>query len=97
MNVTWVNTINENCLDGEKIEELPLGEFVKVAGVIYYFFARLGNFLLLGIVDYEKYGQDPKKRSLQDRILTFNVLLFLFCSLIGDTIIMMRSFFGPLG
>ena len=58
----------------KKIEELPLGIFVKVASVIYYFLGRLGNFLLLGIVHYEKFGQDPQKRSLQDRLLTFNAL-----------------------
>ena len=97
MNITWVNNINKTCLDGEKIEELPLGIFVKVASVIYYFLGRLGNFLLLGIVHYEKFGQDPQKRSLQDRLLTFNALLFLFCSLIGDTIFMIRSFVGPMG
>ena len=97
MNITWVNNINKTCLDGEKIEELPLGIFVKVASVIYYFLGRLGNFLLLGIVHYEKFGQDPQKRSLQDRLLTFNALLFLFCSLIGDTIVMIRSFVGPMG
>ena len=72
------------CPEDGKIEELPLGPLVKVIGVLSYFLGRLGNFLLLGIVHYEKFGQDPQKRSLPDRLFTFSCLLLFFCSIIGQ-------------
>ena len=62
---------NKTCPEDGRIEELPLGPSVKVIGILSYFLGRLGNFLLLGIVHYEKFGQDPQKRSLSDRLFTF--------------------------
>ena len=69
MNLSTIT--NNTCLEDGKIEELPLGIFVQVIGVLSYFLGRLGNFLLLGIVHYEKFGQDPQKRSLPDQLFTF--------------------------
>ena len=67
---------NKTCPEDGRIEELPLGPTVKVIGILSYFLGRLGNFLLLGIVHYEKFGQDPQKRSLSDRLFTFWFQLF---------------------
>ena len=67
---------NKTCPEDGRIEELPLGPSVKVIGILSYFLGRLGNFLLLGIVHYEKFGQDPQKRSLSDRLFTFWFQLF---------------------
>ena len=69
MNLSTIT--NNTCPEDGKIEELPLGTFVQVFGVLSYFLGRLGNFLLLGIVHYEKFGQDPQKRSLPDQLFTF--------------------------
>ena len=69
MNLSTIT--NNTCPEDGKIEELPLGIFVQVIGVLSYFLGRLGNFLLLGIVHYEKFGQDPQKRSLPDQLFTF--------------------------
>ena len=67
---------NKTCPEDGRNEELPLGPTVKVIGILSYFLGRLGNFLLLGIVHYEKFGQDPQKRSLSDRLFTFWFQLF---------------------
>ena len=76
---------------------LPLGTFVKVAGVLSYILARFGNFLGLGIIHYEKYGRDSQKRSFPDRIYTFNSLIGMLAFNLMDSISIMRIFFGPLG
>ena len=85
MNLSTI--INMTCPEDGKIEELPLGPLVKVIGVLSYFLGRLGNFLLLGIVHYEKFGQDPQKRSLPDRLFTFRSQSFtsLMVDLCQDT------------
>ena len=76
---------------------LPLGTFVKVAGVLSYLLARFGNILGLGIIHYEKFGRDSQKRSFPDRIYTFNSLIGLLAFNLMDSIAIMRIFFGPLG
>ena len=64
----------------------------------YIWNSVLWNFdTYLGIIHYEKFGQDPQKRSFPDRIFSFNILLVIFCSLISDTIIQIRNIFGPVG
>ena len=76
---------------------LPLGTFVKVAGVLSYILARFGNFLALGIIHYEKFGRDSQKRSFPDRIYTFSSIIGLLAFNLMDLIAIMRIFFGPLG
>ena len=70
---------------------------VKIVGVISYFLLSLGNCLIVGIIHYEKFGQDSQKRSFTDRIFTFNAWLFICLSFINDTLLEVRSLFGPLG
>ena len=89
--------MNGTCPEDGKIEELPIGTFIKVLGVLSYFLGNLGNLLLLGIAYYEKFGQDPQKRSLPDRVLSFNIILAVFISVIHSNIIIVRIFFGPVG
>ena len=95
MNLSTIINETWTCPDDGKVEELPLGPLVKVTGLLSYFLGRLGNFLLLGIVHYEKFGQDPQKRSLPDRLFTFSCLLLFFCSIIANTITIVRTFIGP--
>ena len=50
------------------------------------------------IVHYEKYGQDPKKRSLSDQLLSFNVsILNTFILVPHSILIIVRTLFGPVG
>ena len=89
--------MNGTCPEDGKIEELQIGTFIKVVGVLSYFLSNLGDLLLLGIAHYEKFGQDPQKRSLPDRVVSFNIILGVFISVIHSNIIIVRTFFGPVG
>ena len=55
--------VNKTRLEyGITVEDLPLGLLVKVLGVFSFLLGRLGNVFILGIVHYEKFGQDSQKR-----------------------------------
>ena len=70
---------------------LPL----KIIAVITYLFGSLGNFLYLGVIHYEKFGQDAQKRSFPDRIFSFNCFMAMVGSFIFFTISTIRWIFGP--
>ena len=89
--------MNVTCSEDGKIEELPIGIFIKVFGILSYFLSNLGHILLLGIVHYEKFGRDPQKRSLPDQIFSFNMVLGVILSIILSNIIIVRTLFGPIG
>ena len=97
MNLTNVSNISQTCSVDGIFGEFPLGVFAKVTTVLTFFLNRLGSILFLGLVHYEKFGQDSQKRHVTDRIFSFNILLFLFCYLIRDIIITVRIFAGVLG
>ena len=71
--------------------------FVKILGVIMYILICMGNVSVIGISHYEKFGQDPQKRSFQDQIFGFSCLMFACCSFIAITLLEIRSLFGPIG
>ena len=70
---------------------------IKILGVVSFFLVTFGNSLILGIIHYEKYGQDSKKRSFADQIFTSSCLIFLICSYVNDILLEIRSIFGPIG
>ena len=76
---------------------MPIGIFINVVSVISYLLINFGNLLLLTIVHYEKFGQDPQKRSLPDQILSFNIILSIFMLVPHSIIVMVRTLFGPVG
>ena len=51
----------ENGGSGSKI-------WTKIIGLALYLFGCLGLFLFYGIIHYEKFGQDPQKRSFPGTI-----------------------------
>ena len=91
--------MNGTCPEDGKIEEIQIeiGAFIKVFGILSYFLSNLGNLLLLGIAHYEKFGQDPQKRSLSDRVLSFNIILTFVISVIHNNIVIIRIFYGLVG
>ena len=70
---------------------------VKIVGVILYIIICIGNMSIIGISHYEKYGQDPRKRSFPDQIFGFGFFVFAFVNFTSATMILIRSFFGPIG
>ena len=49
----------------------------KIVGLLVYFLGCLGTFSIIGIINYEKFGQDPQKRSFADQIFAFNCKIFM--------------------
>ena len=82
---------------------IPFNEFnampivVKIIGVILYIIICIGNMSIIGISHYEKYGQDPRKRSFPDQIFGFSFFVFALVNFISSTMILIRSFCGPIG
>ena len=89
--------MNVTCQEDGKIEEMPIGIFINVVGVISFLLINFGNLLLLTIVHYEKFGQDPQKRSLPDQLLSFNCILANFILVPHSIVIIVRTLFGPVG
>ena len=89
--------MNVTCSEDGKIEDLAIGAFIKVVGILSYFLSNLGNILLLSIVHYEKFGHDPQKRSLPDRVFSFNTILGVIFFVIHSNILISRTLFGPVG
>ena len=69
----------------------------KIIGFVIYLFGIIGISSILGIIHYEKFGQDPQKRSFADQIFTFNCLIFMVIWPVTLTIDQIRWFFGPIG
>ena len=89
--------MNVTCSKDGEIEDLPIGTILKVVGVLSYFLSNLGIILLLSIVHYEKFGHDPQKRSLPDRVFSFNTILGVIFFVIHSNILISRTLFGPVG
>ena len=69
----------------------------KIISFIIYFFGMIGISSFLGVIHYEKFGQDPQKRSFADLIFTSNCTTILIIWPIVETITQIRWFFGPIG
>ena len=69
----------------------------KIIGLVIYFIGILGISSILGVIHYEKFGQDSQKRSFADLIFTFNCIMFMIIWPIMMTIDQIRCFFGPVG
>ena len=79
----------------EPFNSIPI--VVKIIGVIVYIVICFGNMSLIGIFHYEKYGQDPQKRSFPDQVFGFSFFVFAMVNFISSTMILIRSFIGPMG
>ena len=69
----------------------------KVFGLVMYLINGFGIFSIFGIIHYEKFGQDPQKRSFSDQIFTFNCKMFMIVSPIFGGLAQIRWIFGPIG
>ena len=76
-------------------DEIPTAS--KIFGLIMYLIGCFGILTIIGIIHYEKYGQDPQKRSFSDQIFTFNCKIFMIVCPIFWGITQIRWLFGPIG
>ena len=90
---------NENdCLSLDNDNEIGnIRISAKIISFIIYFFGMIGISSLLGVIHYEKFGQDPQKRSFADLIFTSNCTTILIIWPIVETITQIRWFYGPVG
>ena len=69
----------------------------KIIGFVIYLLKILGISSILGVIHYEKFGQDAQKRSFSDQIFSFNCKIFMITWPIVETITQFRWLFGPVG
>ena len=55
----------------------------------------LGNFLLLSMITYEKYGMDPQKRNVTNQLLSSICFSFIILNVIPMTIAMFHRIYHP--
>ena len=68
--------------------------------MIFYIFLFLiveipGNFLLLSMITYEKYGMDPQKRNVTNQLLTSICVSFLIHNVIAMPLAMLHRIYHP--
>ena len=78
-----------------EIDEITIP--AKIIGVVIYLLGLLGNSSILGILHYEKFGQDSQKRSFADQLFAFNCIIFMIIYPMMLTIDQLRWFYGPIG
>ena len=49
--------------------------------LLFVILETLGNFLLLSMIIYEKYGMDPQKRTVSNQLLSNNCVMWLIYNL----------------
>ena len=53
-------------------EEISLTNLEKIViGVLWFLIEVIGSFLLLGLIQYERFGGDPLKRRIIDQVVVF--------------------------
>ena len=64
---------------------------------IFFFFLleTLGNFLLLAMIVFEKYGMDPQKRTASNQLLSINCILWIFHNLLILPVFFIARIYGP--
>ena len=69
----------------------------KIVAVIVFVIQCMGLLLILGIAHYEKYAQDPQKRSFQDRMFGYACSHYVLINIPNDTLLTIRWLYGPIG
>ena len=87
-----------NCLSLDNDNEIgKITIPAKIIGFVVYLLGILGISSILGVIHYERFGQDAQKRSFSDQIFSFNCKIFMITWPIVETITQFRWLFGPVG
>ena len=62
---------------------------------LYVIVEVLGNFLLLSMITYEKYGMDSQKRTVTNQLLSSICISFIILNVIAMTIAMFHRIYHP--
>ena len=63
--------------------------------ILFVILETLGNFLLVCMANYEKFGMDPQKRTASNQLLRNNCFMWLLYNLSIMPIFMVHRVFGP--
>ena len=80
----------------ELIQESDYGWPITLVSFICFLFLNFGNLLLYGVIHYENYGQDPKKRSFPDRMFATCCWWQIYVSFTNGLIFQYRYLTGKL-
>ena len=73
----------------------PSAEMMTFNIFLFLIVEILGNFLLLSMITYEKYGMDPQKRNMTNQLLSSICISFLIHNIIAMPIVMFHRIYHP--
>ena len=73
----------------------PLAEMMTFYVFLFLIVEIPGNFLLLSMITYEKYGMDSKKRTVTNQLLSSICFTFIILKVIPMTIAMFHCIYHP--
>ena len=73
----------------------PSAEMMALYVLLFLIVEILGNFLLLSMITYEKYGMDSQKRTVTNQLLSSVCVSFLIQNIIAVPILMFERIYPP--
>ncbi|MCP3932746.1 MAG: hypothetical protein GY705_27050 [Bacteroidetes bacterium] len=73
----------------------PSAEMMTFYIFLFLIVEILGNFLLLSMITYEKYGMDSKKRTVTNQLLSSICVSFIILNVIAMTLAMLHCIYHP--
>ena len=67
---------------------------VKIIVMVTFIMANIGNTMLLGVIHFEKFGQDPMKRLFPDRMFANVCWLHMYVSFVNSLIEVFLALIG---
>ena len=74
----------------------PSAQMLALYVFLFLIVEVLGNFLLLSMIAYEKYGMDSQKRTVTNKLLTSICVIFILQNIIVMPILMFHRIYRPL-
>ena len=75
--------------------QVPSAVMMTFYVFLYVIVEVLGNFLLLSMITYEKYGMDSQKRTVTNQLLSSICISFIILNVIAMTIAMFHRIYHP--
>ena len=97
MNISFVESNEGSVIGFEPFQDLIVDAPLRIyQGVVAIFSLLFGSIFYLGIVHYERYGGDPLKRSIQNRMISTTAITALMMCYIVNVAWTWRVQVGPL-
>ena len=97
MNFSFVESNEGSVIGFEPFQDLIVDAPLRIyQGIVAIFTLLFGSIFYLGIVHYERYGEDPLKRSIQNRLISATAITALMMCYIVNVAWTWRVQVGPL-